>query len=486
MNDIIKKHDNIFTFIIIILVISAYAFYFSVGGVDELCNIGNTYKIYNYGKIYNDCNVVSTPLFFYVGVLFFKIFGANYLIFRIYNLIIFIFLFFVTYLLLKELKLGKKYSFFVVVVTMTIINLFPVYSIFQSAGYNFFALVLFVLGILVEFKCSDKKINNILQGVFMFTIFYAKQNIGILYMLAYIITSIREKKSIKALIIKFLIAGILLIASLLHMFYNENLANFISYAFLGLSEFGRNNATYKVLPTVFITVIVALYMRKMIKENNIINSEEAKKIDYLMTFALILEFSHYPIIDIHHYLISGYLLIIIILYFLAKTLEVKKEENRKINQIVTIAIILITCCNIVIGAYYNIKYIKLFDKEDSIYYGAVYENGLKEKINSLCDYIVKKREQGISVKVVSYKAMLYMTRLKINNGDLDEPFLGNLGKEGKDGLIKKISQLKNSEILITKNEKSRCYQEPLEVRKFIMENYEQIGEIEEFYIYKTE
>ena len=81
--------------------------------------------------------------------------------------------------------------------------------------------------------------------------------------------------------------------------------------------------------------------------------------------------------------------------------------------------------------------------------------------------------------------MLYMSPLKINNVEFDLPFLGNLGKEGEPGLIKKIDKLENAEILITKDEDDKSYQESKKVREYIMQKFEKIGEIEEFYIYKT-
>ena len=253
----------------------------------------------------------------------------------------------------------------------------------------------------------------------MFVIFYSKQNIGMLYMLSYIIITIKEKKGYKNLIIKFLIAGALLAVALISMFYNGNLENFISYAVLGLGEFGRYNAVYNILPTVIIIMATVICISKMIKKNEILNQEETRKVEQLIIFAMILEISHYPIIDIHHLMLSGFLLMILVLYYFVKTLEVKKKENLKIDKIATIVAIITICCNVAIGLEQNIVYIKMFDRENNIYYGAVYKDGLKEKIDKICDYIIEKQKEGIPVKVVSFKSMLYMNKLNINNGDLD-------------------------------------------------------------------
>ena len=64
---------------------------------------------------------------------------------------------------------------------------------------------------------------------------------------------------------------------------------------------------------------------------------------------------------------------------------------------------------------------------------------------------------------------------------MDLPFYGNLGIEGINGLIKEISDMKNTYILITKE--GIKYQESQALRDYIINNYEKIGEIEEFNIY---
>ena len=67
---------------------------------------------------------------------------------------------------------------------------------------------------------------------------------------------------------------------------------------------------------------------------------------------------------------------------------------------------------------------------------------------------------------------------------MDLPFYGNLGKDGEDGLIEDINNLKRSNVLILKSEE-RIIQESTKVRQFIRDSYEKIGEIEEFEIYKV-
>ena len=85
--------------------------------------------------------------------------------------------------------------------------------------------------------------------------------------------------------------------------------------------------------------------------------------------------------------------------------------------------------------------------------------------------------------MLSGKAGFYNILFKNNNGIFDLPFKGNLGKDGEKGLLNKVKELENTEILIEKNEDDLIYQESLVTRKYIKENFEKIGEVEEFEIY---
>ena len=83
---ILKKinPDFIAIFIFAIL-IGSINFYIKFEINDELWNFSNVYKMCNGYQIYKDLNVIITPLFFYLGELFLKVFGTNYFSFKIYN-----------------------------------------------------------------------------------------------------------------------------------------------------------------------------------------------------------------------------------------------------------------------------------------------------------------------------------------------------------------------------------------------------------------
>ena len=119
VNNFIKKHDNMFSLVLIFLSIYGITLYVKLINSDELWDFQNVYKLYNGFQIYTDANVITTPLFFWIGKFIFNILGANFLTFRIYNILIFIVFYFITYLLIKELKIRKKVA---IIITMFLIK----------------------------------------------------------------------------------------------------------------------------------------------------------------------------------------------------------------------------------------------------------------------------------------------------------------------------------------------------------------------------
>ena len=106
----ITEKDNIIVFFIIFLSIIGISLNVNIEVSDELWNFQNVYKLFNGFEIYKDANIICTPLFFYIGNIIFKILGANFFIFRIYNIIIDVILFFSVYILCKKMKMSKSSS----------------------------------------------------------------------------------------------------------------------------------------------------------------------------------------------------------------------------------------------------------------------------------------------------------------------------------------------------------------------------------------
>lgn len=106
-----------------------------------------------------------------------------------------------------------------------------------------------------------------------------------------------------------------------------------------------------------------------------------------------------------------------------------------------------------------------------------------EDIQIISEYIVEQEKNGKNVIILSYKANLYNVSLNRNNGDFDLYFMGNLGSKGEQGLINKINELENTIILTQKDEESFIGQEAINARNYVIDNYKNIGEIQEYNIY---
>ena len=58
-------------------------------------------------QIYTDANVIITPIFFWIGFVLFKGFGANIFIFRLFDVFVYTIVAFLVYKILKQLKIEK-------------------------------------------------------------------------------------------------------------------------------------------------------------------------------------------------------------------------------------------------------------------------------------------------------------------------------------------------------------------------------------------
>ena len=107
-----KKISEIMIFIILIVVpISLISINSELIVGDEIWNFQNVYKLVNGYKMYVDCNIIITPIFYIFGYFFVKLFSSTILGFRIYNIFIFFTLILSSLLLFKTLNINKIMSF---------------------------------------------------------------------------------------------------------------------------------------------------------------------------------------------------------------------------------------------------------------------------------------------------------------------------------------------------------------------------------------
>ena len=180
--ELLKKHDKPIVILFIACIISGDVFWNLLSNGDELINFFNTYKMSEGLTIYKDANVIITPLFFYIGKLFLLLLGKNILVFRIYNLIIYTFLYFIIYEIFKTLKVNKKSSLLYTI----IIVLLTRNTIAAGANYNILSYVLVELGLLATLKIKNDNLRAIAQGILTFLVFFTSQKLFAGYFLSLI------------------------------------------------------------------------------------------------------------------------------------------------------------------------------------------------------------------------------------------------------------------------------------------------------------
>lgn len=492
---LIDKHDSISMLIWLIILTSTFAFYHNMGANDELWNFSSIYKMYNGCIIYKDINVIITPLFFIVGEILFKLLGANYLVFRLYEgVIIYTFLLFIMYQVFKKLKLQKINS----AIYTTAIGLIMLIKTFDGE-YNILSVAFVILGI--YYLISNKKLykQGIIQGIITFLIFMTKQNVAVYYLIGLMLWQLIEKNEFKAKI-KLIITeiGTLLILILTFFSAMQTIGiwnDFINYAFLGVKEFATHNvidpqnAKIPIIITIQIIIITGIIKISKIP----ITEEQWRNTKILVIFSILMQMISYPIFNIIHILNANIVFLVFIVYEIDTIIQILIEDigiRRKLNIIkkclLFFAILTITLVNVYINTVYIYTVLikcEYFPKTEP-YYGALIKQTKKQNIEEILNYIKEQNNNGFEVKIISYYSNLYMNLLKRNNGDLDLPFYGNMGKKGEDGLIEKISELKNTKILILTHE-DKIYQESKKITDYIRNNLIYEKTIEQFSIFKT-
>ncbi len=482
----VKEKDNIIVFILFFLVSLGICLNIYLEANDEIWNFQNVYKMYNGFKIYEEINVIITPLFFWGAEILFRIWGANLCIFRICHCLLMATLFLYTYKILKKLKLPKTVS----ILTVLFIALQEFFLLIRTSfNYNNMALLFFVIGVYYLIEEKTRK-NIFIQAVITILIILTKQNIGIYYLIGNIIYISISKESIKN---KFkglskylsiiLLGGIIFI---LYLIINNNLFNFFNYTFGGITEFANENFIFDSSGIVYmigITIINIIVSILFIKKN-VFSAKQKENIKILFIFSIMLSIICYPIFNWTHVIIGTYLMIINIVYMIYTLFEDFEKPIQKILKIVNGIIILAMIIFSVFNMYMWINTITSDEYPyswENPFFGGVIGKEEYEKSEKVIEYIENNDKKVI---VFSNKAALYMIPLGRNNGDFDLPFKGNLGVKGEDGLIEKVDSMKDVQFLIFKKEDENMYQESTKVKDYIKNTKKYVGEIEGFEIYE--
>lgn len=488
-----KNINKILAFIAIFLIITSFVIsliYLPLLPSDELWNFQNIFKMYNGFKIYNDSNVIITPLFFYIEFIIFKILGANFFTFRISNLLIILPFFFFIYKVLKNLKVKKCINLLIIALIFNDTFLFLVCN---GPNYNILALLFYLIGL---YYYTSNKNSNFIQGFIAFLIFFTKQTTGIFYILAILIYELYKYKFSKKFfknqfekLITFIIPSILVI---LILCFNGSFKNFINYTIGGLLSFS-NNFVFSIKPYYGLIIVITyiLSISLLLSQKNLIKLNFSK--DFFDTLILLIIFTScislilYPIFNIGHILMILPFFFIILAYIfnnIFKELFDDKSTQTIMYGISTIILFILLLNNIedIIIPYKKVDASFISDKNSPFFGTFLFDENIK-LIDTLNNYISFRNENGIDVIVCSYKSAYIMIPQKQSHGAYDLIFYGNLGYNGIEKMKQDILSRENTEFLVINNENYGTGQFVIEIQDFIRENLTKCGEILNFDVY---
>jgi len=105
-----------------------------------------------------------------------------------------------------------------------------------------------------------------------------------------------------------------------------------------------------------------------------------------------------------------------------------------------------------------------------------------DAIKKIDNFILAQDE---NVYILDATAGLYMIPIDKYNKNYDMFLKGNLGSEGEEGQIQELKEKTNEKILIMNKNYNRNWQNPEEVRKYIIKNMKKQGQIGIFDIYEN-
>lgn len=504
--------------------------------LDEIWNYNFAHEIVRGLMPYKDINMVITPLFPYLIAGLLKIFGDELIVFRVIEALLMTSIFFITYKILNKIQGKKLYSI------ISVLIIIELYKDYIALDYNFLCLFFVLIIILIEINQIDKNNNDtilnkktdksnsdvalnkqvgpsnekiildkkieILIGVLAALTICTKQTIGIFISLVSMIEPFlincnnnNRKNALKRSLLRLL--GIISVCILfaIYLILTKSFNDFINYAVLGIKTFnnylGYENVlgsehfyirliaaifpVYFVVSTVFLIILrIDLIKNKVevVKYKNIILKMICLKVmgDGLLIII-------YPISDEQHFLIGIYVLIIEFLAIIGCLLN-----REKIKYCITTIEIIFICLLV-----YNLTGMTKINFETYIKSNKIAElkhyhfipsyNQNEMPIKLLSDFIIKNEQKGYNVKIVDSMAAIFKIPIDSYDKNYDLPQVGNIGKDGEDGLIKEIENSHNTMYLILDDEYSQNWQALNKTINYIKENCEEKGKIAFYKVY---
>lgn len=507
-----------FTFVILSFIILE-----PISDLDEIWNY-NTARAVLEGLIpYKEVSMITTSLVPLINAFFLLLLGNQVLTIRIVASILCASILFLTFNIFR--KIFKETNISLICVFL----IFGLCNEFFCMDYNFFVLFL-VLGIInlelkfinIDFakenwnteliqKLKWSKKRNILIGILAGLSVCTKQSVGAfvaVITIFYPFIWLRKRKDFKDIMYcvfqRFIGICIPNVVFLLYLVITNSFLDFIDYGVIGISQFD-NKIPYERLfehpkkvisilaRAIPILLIFSIFFNIFTKKNKVQN----RNLCLLMIYSIPMLILMYPISDAIHFVISIYIFNIVILYLVFGIFgkwvydKIKLKKKKKIYKIATLIIFIIMFAILTSKTINNyFEYFKQ-DKNHGVehYSNISIEDYLIERISEIDKYILEQEKQGKKVYILDSEAAVYNIPLNIYNKDYDMFLKGNIGKDGEEGLIKKVqeqAQDENALFLIRNTHNAQNWQTPMKVVNYIRENFNKVDDVSFYEVYISE
>lgn len=485
ISDFHDKHEGIIIFFILLIILCSSTFHFKFMPFDYVWDFGNIYKLILGYHIYEEVAIIITPLFFYVGEIFLKIFGANFFVYNILNVIMELVFYMCVFVILKKLIKSIKFRDLILLglVMATI-------KVFGSNGPNYipFSSIFIMLIVISTLYMKNNNWRRVLEGFLAALALLSYQKAGavaVLIIVLYETFSDETTKKSKEFF-NICISGITMVLTLgiyiVYLLITKNLYNFLDIAILGIAEFTGNFGIQNITLVRLIAIeIVALgFLIILIKYKKI---NDTLRLLYFANISSILYL--YPVVNEYHNFIWLTFAFLYLVYAIDVTFDGFEFNSTKQKILMTLIYGFILVYSIVLGIVDCYRYPFYKTQYSDMFFGSTLTQEQADQIKEVNNYIKEKQEQYDKVIVFSSYAMLYENTFINNNRFFDLPNKGNFGAKGEQGLIDEIKKMNNTLILV-QNEESEyeLYQFPNNVRNYIRENYESVDKLQNYDIYE--
>lgn len=468
----VKKEKIFQNIALIIIFISMFIFtiYRNVLYIDETWTLNICLNIKNGLVPYKDFSLLVPPLYYYllsIPLLFTNhIIGMRIMVSILNCISIYYFL-----KILKELKFNPAEQ-----TLYTII--YSIMIMMQSISYNALIQILLVIGIYFTIS-KNTKYQNIKIALIISAMILTKHTTGIIIgfflFISYILLNKPKKKEIVNLIISCISLAILFI---IYLLINDCFLSFFDYTLFGISNFTNN---FSIINFIKKEPFISLEYFAILSFLIILSIIKYKKTkDKILIVLNLLMLSNlivlYPIANKIHLILTVPTIFILALYII-KLFNIRfKNEKKSYIRLITltgiyIAFIIIMKTSFETG-------IKL---ESNAYNGLYIDEKIYNAYSEMIQYI-QENPNNDYYSIEDCYVFISLETNKIVSGNYTLYLNGNMGTNDPIDIINEVKD--NSIFYIYDDDENGFWQTPTQSREYIRNNFEYIGHVKNFDLYK--